>query len=104
MSDYADLVGRIEAIVEEIDDRAFGELTEAVAARAGGSARVGQAADAGAARPREGGDGAAFDRRGGARRVATQPAGSNPLIMSIIVISSLKPRLEKLNASRARST
>ncbi len=36
MSDYADLVGRIEAIVEEIDDRAFGELTEAVAARAGG--------------------------------------------------------------------
>ena len=103
MSDYADLVERIEAIVEEIDDRAFGELTEAVAARAGGAARVGQAADAGAARPREGGGGAAFDRRD-ARRVATQPAGSNPLIMSIIVISSLKPRLEKLNASRARST
>ena len=35
MSDYVDLVERIEAIVEEIDDRAFGELTEAVAARAG---------------------------------------------------------------------
>ncbi len=35
MSDYLDLVVRIEAIVEEIDDRAFGALTEAVAARAG---------------------------------------------------------------------
>jgi len=35
MSDYVDLAERIEAIVEEIDDRAFGELTEAVAARAG---------------------------------------------------------------------
>ena len=35
MSDYLDLAARIEAIAEEIDDRAFGELTEAVAARAG---------------------------------------------------------------------
>ena len=35
MSDYRDLVERIEAIAEEIDDRAFGALSEAVAARAG---------------------------------------------------------------------
>ncbi|MET0663725.1 MAG: hypothetical protein ABWZ42_11395 [Ilumatobacteraceae bacterium] len=35
MSDYRDLAARIEAIAEEIDDRAFGDLTEAVAARAG---------------------------------------------------------------------
>ena len=35
MSDYLDLAARIEAIAEEIDDRAFGELSEAVAARAG---------------------------------------------------------------------
>ena len=34
MSEYRDLVERIEAIAEEIDDRAFGALTEAVAARA----------------------------------------------------------------------
>ena len=35
MNDYGDLVSRIEAIAEEIDDRAFGELSEAVAAGAG---------------------------------------------------------------------
>jgi hypothetical protein len=35
MNDYHDLVARIEAIAEEIDERAFGELTQAVAARAG---------------------------------------------------------------------
>ena len=35
MSDYHDLVARIEAIAEEIDERAFGELTEAVASRSG---------------------------------------------------------------------
>ena len=35
MSDYHDLVARIEAIAEEVDERAFGELTEAVAARSG---------------------------------------------------------------------
>lgn len=35
MSDYRDLAARIEEIAEEIDDRAFGELTEAVAARGG---------------------------------------------------------------------
>ena len=35
MSEYHDLVARIEAIAEEIDDRAFAELTEAVAARTG---------------------------------------------------------------------
>ena len=35
MSEYHDLVARIEAIAEEIDERAFGEWTEAVAARTG---------------------------------------------------------------------
>ncbi len=35
MSDYADLAERIVAIAEEIDDRAFGALAEAVAAGAG---------------------------------------------------------------------
>ena len=55
MSDYADLVERIEAIAEEIDDRAFGELTEAVAARDRRPSRIGQTADAGAAGAGEGG-------------------------------------------------